>query len=113
MVTDRYAVTYLPAIIRSEHDSAFEALAALDLPRGDAMNLIVANWGRNGAAIVSTVDGGRPVAAIPLPDGRWAACNAFPEHAANTRAEAERSLSRLLKRGRRGIVAEVPCATSA
>lgn len=106
MVTDRYAISYLPAIIRSEHDSAFDALLALDLPRSEAMDLTVAVWGRTAGSILAAADGGRPVAAVPLPDGRWAACNAYPEHAATTRGEAERNLAKLLKRGRRGIVAE-------
>lgn len=108
MVTDRYDIAYLPAIIRSEHDSAFDALVALDLPRDEAMDLTVAVWGQAGGAIVATADGGRPVAAVPLPDGRWAACNAYPEHACSGRAEAERRLARLLRRGRRGLVAEIP-----
>jgi hypothetical protein len=43
---------------------------------------------------------------VPLPEGRWAACNAYPEHAAATAAESERRLAKLLKRGRRGLVAE-------
>ena len=40
------------------------------------------------------------------PDGRWAACNTYPDEAAETRSEAERRLRKLLKRGRRGLVAE-------
>ena len=106
MVTDRYAIVFLPAVVRSEHDSALDALVALDLPRDEAMDLTVAEWGGAGLAILAAVDGGRPVAAVPLPDGRWAACNAYPEQAAATRSEAERRLQKLLKRGRRGLVAE-------
>lgn len=95
---------YFPAIIRSEHEAAIDALAALDIPRGEVMNLLVAGWGRAGGAILTEVDGGRPVAAVPLPDGRWAACNTFPGHVCGSQADAERTLSRLLKRGRRGLV---------
>ena len=72
------------------------------------MDLTVAVWGQAGAAIVATADGGRPVAAVPLPDGRWAACNAYPEHICSGRAEAERRLAKLVRRGRRGVVAEIP-----
>jgi hypothetical protein len=110
MVTDRYGISFLPAIIRSEHDSAFDALLALDLPRDEAMDLTVAGWGGGegfGLAILASVDGGRPVAAVPLADGRWAACNVYPEHAAGSCTEAARRLKKLLRRGRHGIVAEV------
>lgn len=109
MVTDRYAIFFLPAIIRSEHDSALDALVALDLPRDEAMDLTVAAWGGAegaGLAILASVNGGRPVAAVPLPGGRWAACNVYVEHAAQNRNEAGRRLQKLLRRGRRGIVAE-------
>lgn len=81
-----------------------DALVALDLPRADAMNLLVATWGAPGKAIHATVDGGRPVAAVPLVDGRWAACNTFPEQSGATLAEAQRRLATLLRRGRRGLV---------
>lgn len=53
---------------------------------------------------VAHVDGGRSVAAIRLPNGRWAACNAFPEHHCVSRPDAERRLSKLLKRGKRGLL---------
>ncbi len=59
MVTDRYAILFLPAIIRSEHDSSLDALVALDLPRGEAMDLTVAGWGGAPLAILAAVDGGR------------------------------------------------------
>ncbi len=98
---------YFPAIIRSEHEAALDALLALDLPRGEVMNLLVAHWGEVGRAILSEVDGGRAVAAVPLDDGRWAACNTFPEHVCASEAEAARRLSMLLKRGRRGLVVSV------
>jgi len=106
----RYA--YLPAVIRSEHASALDALLALDLPRDEAMDLLVAAWPQSGLAIVTASEGGRAVAAVPLAGGRWAACNAFPEHLAETPDEAGRRLRRLVKRGRHGIVACVPASTS-
>ena len=84
------------------------ALIALDIPRGEVMNLIVARWGADTAAILAEVDGGRPVAAVPMPDGRWAACNTFPEQYCQCPAEAQRRLNKLLKRGRRGLVACAP-----
>lgn len=95
---------YFPAVVRSEHESALDALVALDLPRDEAMDLLVAAWNRPGDAILATVDGGRPVAALPLADGRWAACNAYPEQACVSPVEAGRRLGKLLKRGRRGLV---------
>lgn len=99
---------YFPAIIRSEHHAALDALIALDIPRGEVMNLVVAGWGRAIGTILAEVDGGRPVAAVPLADGRWAACNTFPDQSCTCPEEAERRLKRLLKRGRRGLVASVP-----
>ena len=105
MVTDRYAIAFMPAVIRSEHDSAFDALLALDVPRDEAMDLTVAVWANPGEAIVAAVDGGRAVAAVPLGAGRWAACNANPEQSCTTQRDAERRLGKLAKRGRRGLVA--------
>ncbi len=99
---------YLPAVIRSEHESALDALVALDLARDEAMDLVVAAWGQPGGAILAAVDGGRAVAAVPCADGRWAACNAYPEQACASPVEAERRLGKLVKRGRRGLVAVVP-----
>ena len=40
-------------------------------------------------------------------DGRWAAGNAFPEQGGATYAVAERTLSRVVKRGRHGLVAHL------
>lgn len=99
------ACRHLPVIVRSEHDSVLDALLALDLPRGEVMDLVVATWGRPAGAILATVDGGRPVAAVPLADGRWVAGNAYPEHASASAPEAGRQLARLLRRGRRGLLA--------
>lgn len=105
MIPDARSLRYLPVIVHSGHESAFDALVALDVPRDEAMDLVVAHWPAASVAIFAQVDGGRAVAAVPLPDGRWAAGNAYPEHACTTAAEAERRLQRLLKRGRRGLVA--------
>lgn len=99
---------YFPAIVRSEHEAAFDALLALDVPRDEAMDLVVAGWRRGGGVLLAEVEGGRAVAAVPLPDGRWAACNAFPGHACASEAEAGRRLAKLAKRGRRGLVACCP-----
>lgn len=98
---------YFPVVIHSEHHSAVDALLALDVPRDEAMDLVVAHFGAPHCAILACVDGGRAVAAVPLADGRWLAGNAYPGHAVASRAEAERRLARLCKRGRRGVVAAV------
>lgn len=82
-----------------------DALVALTVPRDEAMDLVVAAWSGSGQAILTTISGGRPVVAVPVAAGRWAACNAFPEQGSVYPAEAGRNLSRLLKRGRCGLVA--------
>lgn len=102
---------YCPAIVRSEHDSVFDALLALDVPRDEAMDLMVSRWGQPGGAILATVFGGRSVIAVPLGQGRWAACTAYPEQCSHSLAEAERGLEKLIKRlknGKRGLVAALP-----
>ena len=98
-------VRYFPAIVCAEFDSPIDALISLCVPQDEAMNLVAASW-RDGepSCIVAATDGGRDVAALRTPDGRWAACNAFLEHGCATRREAERQLKKLLKRGRHGIV---------
>ena len=97
--------SYFPAILCAEFDSPIDALISLCVPQDEALNLVAASW-RNGESmcIVATIDGGRPVAAVPTPEGRWAACNAFLDYRCSTRSEAERQLRKLLKRGRRGYV---------
>jgi len=115
---DEYiAAPYFPAVICAEFDSPIDALISLCVPHDEAMNLVAAAW-RSGAAasendcdsgvdagcILATLDGGRHVAVLRQPAGRWAACNAFLDHRCSTRAEAERLLAKLLKRGRRGMV---------
>jgi hypothetical protein len=69
------------------------------------MDLVAASWhDDDSACVVATLDGGRCVAALRTPQGRWAACNAFVAAGCSTRREAERLLQKLLKRGRRGYV---------
>jgi hypothetical protein len=98
---------YFPAVVCVECDSPIDALLALCVRRDEAMDLVAASWrGDAGACILTTVDGGRNVAAIRTPAGRWAACHAFLDHACATRSEAERQLGKLIKRGRSGCVGE-------
>lgn len=98
---------YVPAIVCAEYDSPIDALIGLCVPQGEAMDLVTASWRNGEACLLATIDGGRAVAAIRTPAGRWAACNVFPEYGCPTRKEAERQLGRLLKRGRKGFVAEL------
>jgi len=99
---------YFPAIVCVECDSPIDALVALCVPRDEAMNLVAASWRGSesceSACVLATVDGGRRVAALRTPEGRWAACNAFLDKSFASRGEAERELGKLLKRGRRGYV---------
>ena len=96
---------YFPAVICAEYDSPIDALIGLHVPQDEAQDLVAAAWSSGDArCIVAHVDGGRSVAAIRLPNGRWAACNAFPEHHCVSRPDAERRLSKLLKRGKRGLL---------
>ena len=103
------AKTYFPAVVCAECDSPIDALLALCVPRGEAMDMVAASWRSDECeCILTTVDGGRSVAAMRTPAGRWAACHAFLDHACATRKEAERQLGKLLKRGRQGYVGELP-----
>jgi hypothetical protein len=104
---------YFPAIVCVECDSPIDALVALCIPREEAMDLVAALWpGESSefACIVATVDGGRSVAALRTPEGRWAACNAFLDKRCESPHQAERELGKLLKRGRRGYVGMLPQA---
>jgi hypothetical protein len=99
---------YFPAIVCTVCDSPIDALIALCVPRDEAMDLVIASW-QHGAAshsacLVTTLAGGRPVAVLRTPEGRWAACNAFLDTLCNTPQEASRNLAKLLKRERRGYV---------
>lgn len=107
------SLSYFPAILCVECDSPIDALVALCVPRDEATELVAASWRGNDAGslvdagagtLVATLDGGRSVAVLPMPEGRWAACNAFLDPCYATQQEAERRLGHLLKRGRRGYV---------
>ncbi|WP_153111925.1 hypothetical protein [Propionivibrio limicola] len=102
------AKRYFPAIVRDTYVSPVDALIGLCVPQDEAMDLVAASWRQGDASeplsVVTTVDGGRAVAAVYEADGRWAACNAFLEHASSSRTDAERRLKKLLKRGRRGCI---------
>lgn len=101
-------IRYLPAIICAEYDSPIDALLGLHIPLDEAMDLVAAHWhGGAVGCVLASADGGRAVAAILLPSGRWAACNAFVTHLCDRRSEAERQLRKLAKRGRRGCVGEL------
>ena len=96
---------YFPAILCAEFDSPIDALVALCVPHDEAMALVAASWSNApDESLIATIDGGRQVAALPTPDGRWAACHAFLDHATSSRQDAERRLKKLLKRGRCGYV---------
>lgn len=96
---------YFPAIFCAEFDSPIDALISLCVSHDDAMDLVAASWRAGGSScVVTTIDGGRAVAALRLPAGRWAACNAFLDYACATNSEAERMLKKLLRRRRRGYV---------
>ena len=100
---------YFPAILCVECDSPIDALLALHVPQDEAMDLVAAAWADGRArCVLARVDGGRQVAAILLPGGRWAACNAFAGQLCATPREAERRLEKLLKQGRRGAVGVIP-----
>ena len=50
-------------------------------------------------------DGGRPVAVLRTPAGRWVACNAYLADLCATPGQAAQRLEKLLKSARRGYVA--------
>ncbi len=99
---------YFPAILCVVCDSPIDALVALCVRRGEAMDLVAAAWwsGETGC-IVATLHGGRQIAVMPTADGRWAACNAFLDEMFATPQEATWKLNTLLKRGRTGYVGYV------
>lgn len=97
-------IRYFPAVVRSLHDSPIDALVALAVPRDEAMDLVAAAWSAGDAAIIATLDGGRPVAILRVDDGRWAACNAFLDQATGDPVEAARRLAKIVKRGKVGMV---------
>ena len=96
---------FVPLIACAEFDSPIDALLSLHVPHDEVMDLVAASWlGGERECIATTVDGGRAVAVLRLPNGRWAACNAYPRHAGATRREAERRFAKLRKRQQRGYV---------
>lgn len=96
---------YFPAIVCIVCDSPIDALVALCVRRDEAMMLVTASRESSEAGcIVATLHGGRPIAVVRTPEGRWAACNAFLDEVFATPQEAGRRLDRLLKRGRQGYV---------
>ena len=120
---------YFPAVVCAEFDSPVDALRSLCVSHEEAMDLVAASWfpissrraikpadggdacerdecdKREQYALVTTIDGGRCVAALRLNNGRWAACYAYPEQAATSRVEAERRLRRLTRGKKLGLVA--------
>ncbi len=99
---------YFPAILCAEFDSPIDALLSLQVPQDEVMNLVAATWSAADAAcVLATVDGGRHVAALRLPSGRWAACNAYLDQCCASPRDAERRLQKLVRRGRRGCVVTV------
>ena len=104
-MSDTPADCYVPLIVCAEFDSPIDALLSLCVPHDEVMDLVAASWRGGGRdCVATTVDGGRAVAALRLPHGRWAACNAYPRHACATRREAERRLAKLRKRHQQGFV---------
>lgn len=104
-MSDAAADRFVPLIVCAEFDSPIDALLSLCVPHDEAMDLVAASWLGDGRdCVATTVDGGRAVAVLRLPDGRWAACNAYPRHTSATRREAERRLAKLRKRHQHGFV---------
>ena len=101
-------LNYFPALLCELCDSPIDALVALCVPRDEAMELVAASWADDqSSCVLATLDGGRRVAALRTKEGRWAACNAFLDQACATRHDAERTLKKLLKRGRQGYVGTI------
>ena len=96
---------FIPLIVCAEFDSPIDALLSLCVPHDEVMDMVAASWRAGGRDCVAPpVDGGRAVAVLRLPNGRWAACNAYPSHASATRSEADRRLAKLRKRHQHGFV---------
>jgi len=96
---------YFPVIVCSVCDSPIDAFVALCVRQGEAMELFAAAlWRGDTGCMLATLHGGRQIAVMPTPDGRWAACNAFVDELFATPQEASRKLHTLLKRGRTGYV---------
>ena len=103
---------FFPAIVCAEFDSPIDALVSLCVPYDEAMNLVASMWRSDDfSCVAATIKGGRTVAALRTEAGRWAACNAFPEHGGTTRSIAAHGLEKLLRRGRRGYVGVIANGT--
>ena len=104
-MSDAAADCFVPLIVCAEFDSPIDALLSLCVPYDEVMDLVAASWlGGGRDCVATTVDGGRAVAVLRLPNGRWAACNAYAHHACANRREAEHRLGKLRKRHQRGFV---------
>jgi hypothetical protein len=81
-------------------------LVALCVRRDEAMMIVAAARENHQEmeCLVATLHGGRPIAVLRTPEGRWAACNAFLDEIFTTPEAASRKLAQLLKRGRQGYV---------
>lgn len=103
---------YFPAVACVICDSPIDALVALCVRRDEAMMLVAAaRENKQTDCILTTLHGGRAIAVVLTPEGRWAACNAFLDEIFATPQEAGRRLDRLLKRGRQGCVGKVTLNT--
>jgi len=95
-------------VMGASQSGAKSKLRLLRVLRDEAMELVAASWASGqSACVLATLDGGRTVAALRTEQGRWAACNAFHEHASATHHDAERALKKLLGRGRSGYVGSI------
>ena len=105
---------YFPAIVCVERDSPIDALVALCVRRDEAMDIFAASWlAADPGCLLATADGGRTVAVLRTPEGRWAACNVFLNQVCATSQEADRRLGKLLKGRLRGYVACLPVGAAA
>ena len=99
---------YFPAIVCVVCDSPVDALVALCVQRDEALRLVMAaHLDQATDCIMASLHGGRPIAVMQTPEGRWAACNAFLDEFFSTPEEAGKRLHQLLKRGRSGYVGHV------
>lgn len=99
---------YFPAIVCIICDSPIDAFVALCVRQDEAMELFAAAlWRGDTGCMLATLHGGRQIAVMSTPDGRWAACNAFVDELFATPQAASRKLAALLKRGRTGYVGYV------
>lgn len=97
---------YFPAILCVVCDSPIDALVALCVRRDEAIRLVAAaRFQGEILCLLTELHGGRPIVVLPMPDGRWAACNAYVNEYFATPEGAQKRLDELLRRGRQGYVA--------